>query len=554
MRRFQKNIIHSRILKYLIICILAFVLLIGRLYWIQIKKHDWLNTQVLKQRGKEINIYPNRGIIYDRNLIPLTNREKITALFVLKDNLIKDQRIINFILKNSSLKESQLKEYLKTEEKIIEIPLVDLTSKYNYKDNKNMLISEKTLRYSNENILSHVIGYINKSENRGEAGIEKVYDEILKNSKRGNSLFIELDDRENIFLGSSYITSKKNDSLEPTGVKLTIDYHIQAIVEKVLDQMELNGAVIVVDVKSGEVRALASRPNFNQRDVDEYLNRDDMVLYNKAVQVAYPPGSLFKLVVLLAALEQNTDYLKNAYYCKGYEEIGSTIIKCNREEGHGLINLKEAFSKSCNSAFIQLGQQVGSTNIINMAKKLGLGDKINIGLLEEIKGNLPKGDELQGPAIGNISIGQGSIEVTPIQITNMMAIVANNGIKTGITIVDGITSEDGYIIKKYNRETPKRVISENSCEILMEYLIDVVENGTARNIELENVGGAGGKTGSAQAILNRKETIHGWFSGFYPKNDPKYVITVLVEEGISGSRTAAPVFESIIKEIYKINR
>ena len=135
-----------------------------------------------------------------------------------------------------------------------------------------------------------------------------------------------------------------------------------------------------------------------------------------------------------------------------------------------------------------------------------------------------------------------------------MAIVANNGIKTGITIVDGITSEDGYIIKKYNRDTPKRVISENSCEILMEYLIDVVDNGTARNIELENVGGAGGKTGSAQAILNRKETIHGWFSGFYPKNDPKYVITVLVEEGISGSRTAAPVFESIIKEIYKINR
>lgn len=236
--------------------------------------------------------------------------------------------------------------------------------------------------------------------------------------------------------------------------------------------------------------------------------------------MAYPPGSLFKLIVLLTALEENYDYVSKTFYCKGYEEIGNVIIKCNNEEGHGFIDIKGAFSKSCNSAFIQLGQQLGSKNIIDMAIKLGFGNKVNIGLLEEIEGNLPVGDDLQGPVIGNISIGQGSIEATPLQITNLIMIVANKGIKKGLTIVDGITNEDGYMIKPFNRGQLERVLSERNCEILMEYLIEVVERGTARNIDLESIGGAGGKTGSAQAILNRKETIHGWFSGFYPKMNP----------------------------------
>ncbi|WP_236914966.1 peptidoglycan D,D-transpeptidase FtsI family protein [Clostridium sp. Cult2] len=552
MRRLQKNLIHNRIIKYILICTFVFLLLIGRLYWLQIKNHDLLKIQALKQRGKEIELYPNRGIIYDINLIPLTNNERTITLFVLKDSIKSNESIKDFILKNSNLKEEELRENLMKNDKIIEIPLIGSIKNSNY--NKNMLVEEKTTRYSSKKILSHVIGYINKSENKGESGIEKVYDEILKESDKENSLFIELDGKKNVFLGSSYTISKKNTSSEPRGVKLTIDYHIQKIVEEILDKNKVNGAIIVADTETGEIRALASRPNFEQEDIDEYLNRDDMALYNKAVQVAYPPGSLFKIVVLLAALEENIDYLNQTFYCKGYEEIGNVMMKCNNEEGHGLINLKNAFSKSCNSSFIQLGQQLGSVRIIEMAKKLGLGSRVNIGLLEEIEGNLPKGDYLQGPAIGNISIGQGSIETTPLQITNMMMIVSNKGIRKGMTIVDGITNGDGYMIKKYNREIPERVISERSCEILKEYLIEVIEGGTAKNIELESVGGAGGKTGSAQAILNRKETIHGWFSGFYPKEEPKYVITVLVEEGVSGSRTAAPIFENIIKEICKINR
>src|SRR5690606_17446340 len=150
-----------------------------------------------------------------------------------------------------------------------------------------------------------------------------------------------------------------------------------------------------------------------QNNMEKHLHDDDMTLYNKAIQAKYPPGSLFKIIVLLTALEEDLDYLDKTFYCKGYEELGKIRISCNNTEGHGYLTLKEAFSKSCNSVFIQIGKELGSQKIINMAKRLGFGSTINIGLSEEIGGSLPSGDDIRGPAIGNISIGQGSIEVTP---------------------------------------------------------------------------------------------------------------------------------------------
>ena len=189
-----------------------------------------------------------------------------------------------------------------------------------------------------------------------------------------------------------------------------------------------------------------------------------------------------------------------------------------------------------------------------MAERLGMGERINIGLVEEVKGNLPKGKELKGPAIGNISIGQGSIEITPLQITNMMLIIANKGIRKDMTIVDGITTKDGYMIKEFKRNDDERIISQDIAEIVQDFMIEVVLEGTAKNMDLDFVGGAGGKTGSAQAVFKGKETIHGWFSGFYPAKNPNYVITVFVEGGFSGSGAAVPIFEDIAKRIHQINR
>lgn len=548
MGRFKNNIIKGRIIKMSIFIFLVFAMLITRLYLIQVINSDIYSEYALKQRSKEINIYPGRGVIYDRNLIPLTNIKRESSLYVYRDDL-KKKVVREFIINYTDVNENELNKKLLENTGILEIPL----EKKTHNPPKEIYVIDKIERYNNKKFLSHVIGYVEKSENNGAFGIEKVFDDILKNQEK-SSIYFEFDGKKNLIPGGGYIITSGKNANFPSGVKLTIDYHIQKIVENAMDKKSTNGAIVVAEVDTGDIVAMVSRPNFEQNIIDSYLNKENMELYNKAIQVPYPPGSLFKIVVLLTALEENPNIVYNNYYCKGYEKIDDLIIKCNKEEGHGLLTINEALAYSCNSAFIQIGKDIGSKKIVDMAKKLGFEDIINIGLLEEVKGNLPKGKELFGPAIGNIALGQGNIEVTPLQITNLMMILANNGIKKDISIVDSIVSDNGDTVKEYNRVKDKRIINKENTDIIKGYLEEVVEYGTGRNMDLDDIGGASGKTGSAQGVINKRNTIHGWFSGYFPQQNPKYVITVFVEDDLRGSASAIPIFEEITKNIYKIRR
>ncbi|WP_077367745.1 peptidoglycan D,D-transpeptidase FtsI family protein [Anaerosalibacter sp. Marseille-P3206] len=542
MRRNRKNPLKNRIIKFSLVVFCTVMLLVGRLFWFQVIKSDEYKLAALKQRGKEVKLYPDRGIIYDRNLIPLTNRDRVSTVYFTDDSSFDEY------LRNNN---TYTKEKDKNNNKIKSI---ELEKEINEEElPKGAYVYDKTLRYDKNNLLSHVIGYIKKSENRGESGIEKVFDEVLKNHKL-NSIFFEVDNKRRIIPGGGYAVVKDEKSSFPNSVQLTIDYHIQKIVENEMDKRKIKGAVIVADVETGEIVAMASRPNFDQDNIDAYFNKDNMELYNKAIQVSYPPGSLFKIVVLLTALEEEPSIVNEIFYCNGYEKINDVIIKCNKEEGHGYISLSEAFSKSCNSTFIQIGQRIGSKKIIDMAYRLGFGEKINIGLFEETEGNLPSGKELLGPSIGNISIGQGKIEVTPLQVTNMMLTLANEGINKKLSIIKGIVTEDGYMVKEFRKDSEERIISAKNAKILDDLMGKVVKTGTGRSMDLEDVGGACGKTGSAQAVLNGEKTIHGWFSGYFPENNPKYVITVFAEQVNSGSMSAVPIFENIVKEISQKNR
>ena len=543
MRRNRKKILYDRLMQFATVVLIGVIFLIGRLFWLQVVKSDEYKLAALRQRGKEIKLYPDRGIIYDRNFIPLTNRDRVTTIYFTDDN--------------SSLMEylaDEIPYFKKTEKgtnKVISIPLeVEINEE---ELPKGTFVYDRTLRYEKNNLLSHIIGYTNKSENRGDSGIEKVFDEVLK-SNNVDSIYFEMDNKRKIIPGGGYAVVKDEKSNFPNSVQLTIDYHIQKIVEREMDTSKINGAVIVADVETGDIVAMASRPNFDQDNIDAYLDKDNMELYNKAIQVSYPPGSMFKIVVLLAALEEEPSIVDQTFYCRGYEKINDLTIKCNKEGGHGYISLKQAFSKSCNSTFIQIGQRVGSDKIINMARRLGFGEKVNIGLLEETYGNLPSGKELLGPTIGNISIGQGKIEVTPLQVTNMMLTLANEGVNKDLSIIKGIVTEDGYMVKEFRKNKEEKIISSENARILNDLMKEVVKTGTGRSMDLDQLGGACGKTGSAQAVLNGKNTIHGWFSGYFPEKNPKYVITVFAEEVYSGSKSAVPVFENISKEIWIKNR
>lgn len=546
MEGYNKNF-KSRIFIFIGIITMVIVLLSTRLYYIQVFKNEDFMEKALRQRGREIALNPKRNIIYDRNLVPLTNNTK-TPYIILSKSLLENNPILyQDIISNTLLHNDELSYLLNSSDKLLQIPM---KNKINLQDNGwNIFQIDYINRYSPNNLLAHVIGYINKAENIGQSGIERVYDEFLNDGEK-DSLIVEFDKSRNIILGSTHVTGNI-DPNNPAGVKTTIDYELQKAVENILDAEKLKGAVVITEVSTGEILSIASRPNFDQEQIEEYIFNQDMALYNKAIQVGYPPGSIFKIVVLLAALEEDPYLLNRTYNCDGQQTINNISIKCSAV--HEQLSVKEGFAKSCNSTFIQIGKQIGAKNIIDMAIKLGFGEKINIGLLEEISGNLPKDNQIQGAAIGNISIGQGQLEVTPLQITNLMNIIANGGVQKHLTLIKGITNRDGMILKDFFKEDDIRILSTNSCEIVMEMLREVVNVGTAKGIKLNNIGGAAGKTGTAQAISNKQKTIHGWFAGLYPAMNPKYAITVLIEDASSGSMTAAPIFEKIVKEIYKIN-
>lgn len=538
----------SRVIFLVIGLSIIFLALILRIYYLQFIRGEELLSGALKQRGRQVLTSPMRGTIYDRKKRPLTNYEKVPTLLVPKKELLADKELFDMVKEGTSLTHREFTSRLNSNEGLLTLPMdEDFTLEG---DRKNIFLIDIVNRYSKDNLLSHVIGYINKSDNRGESGIEKVFDEFL-NIQGLDSFIVEYDKSRQIILGGSYLVNHATEPNNPSGVQLTIDKEIQELVEEIMDRRGHKGSVIVAEVETGDILAMVSRPNFDQDRIEDQLKDENMALFNRAIQVTYPPGSIFKIVVLLTALEEEPAAIKEEYYCKGFEEINGIITKCNGY--HGNISLEEGFAESCNSVFIQLTKELGPKKVIRMARKLGLEERVNIGLLGEKPGNLPKDNELLGAAVGNVALGQGKIEVTPLQITRLMMTVVNKGIYKPLAIIRGITNQEGQLLKEYNREDEGRIISEEASLEILKMLRQVVLSGTGKNMDLEDLGGAGGKTGSAEGVLRGQEVIHGWFSGYFPNNKPKYVITVAIEDAESGSETAAPIFEEIAKAIVEID-
>ncbi|CAH2212918.1 peptidoglycan D,D-transpeptidase FtsI family protein [Tepidibacter aestuarii] len=529
-----------------------FISLFARLIYIQGYKGKEYYERAIRQSEIKIDLTSNRGTVYDRNNVALTDNEKEDIVVILKRNFNLDKEKIDILKKVTKLSEKEIYNKFESKSDLIELKIKYLNDELRKEiENKSaILIVNKTYRYRSENILTHVLGYINKYENKGVSGVEKAKNNLLKDQ---NKEYVEafVDARKNVVPGS--FKKYKSKDINHKNVKLTIDYDIQSIVEKALDKKHKNGAVVVSDVNTGEILAMASRPNFNPNKVEDYIDSENQELLNKAIQCKYPPGSIFKIIVTLAAFEEGVVDEEEKFECNGYIEFDGIKIKCWERDGHGEETFKEAFYNSCNPVFVEVGKRLGSKKILETAKRMGLSDKVDIGLEEEKETSLPKGDTVKGNAIGNISIGQGDIEVTPLQVNQMTQIIANNGAYKKLYLFDSILDQNMNEIENHKIEKDKVVMSPfiiNRTKKLME---GVVEAGTAKNIKGIQ-GNSAGKTGSAEYYVNGQKFVHGWFTGYYPAKVPKYAVTVFVYDGKSGGGAAAPVFKDIIENINNIKQ
>lgn len=545
------NIKRTLIVGYFFIFIIIFLL--ARLFFIQVIKSKDYSKKAVQQRLMSIPIGTDRGNIYDRNLIAFTNRDKGKYIIVYPSFVYDIEGTAAIISKAANTPKEHIKNKIKYSSEPIEFIYNSEIKEYfdliQQGRLKGVIIVEKNQRYSDTSLCKHLIGYISKVDRKGEMGIEKSMDNYLSGGNSG--IIAVVDSSKNIIPGLGF--RKVDAGFNRLNIKLTLDYHIQRIAEEKLKEYNINGSITIMDIKNGDILAMASYPDFDQNNVQNYIGSQGEELINKAIW-AYDLGSVFKTVVAAAAIENNKIDLFKKYLCEGSIEVGNSTIQCSTYQSHENkeINLEEAFALSCNTTFVKVGTEIGEEAIIEMAKKLGFGDKICFEIPEEKSGYIPK---LKEEGIANISIGQGKILVTPLQVTAMMATIGNNGIANNPRLVDELINDDGISIKKIERVKPYLVLTPSTAFLLKEMLRKVTLYGTGKAANLDELGGSSGKTGTAETGINFGQVTHGWFSGFAPSIEPQYAITVFINDGKSGGSIAAPIFKEVAKEILtKIKR
>lgn len=392
-------------------------------------------------------------------------------------------------------------------------------------------------------IAPHVVGYVDGS-GAGKSGIESSYDQLLRQWGGTYGIRYETDAAGRAL--SSVPTLVGDPRPATGGVVLTLDARIQGAAQAAMKAGVDRGACVVMDVQTGDIKAMVSQPDFDQNRVADYLTSQEAPLLNRTLR-AYNVGSTFKLVVAAAALEKGIPY-DRAYECTGKVEIGDVEFNCHKLEGHGWMTMEEAVKHSCNTYFIQLGQETGAAAIRTMAAQMGFGNACQLAPdIFSQPGVLTPLEDLAGGELANFSFGQGKLTATPVQIASMVSAIANGGQAVTPRLVEGTTDDGLTLSQTFPAYATSPVMSPTTAAILQEFMVATVEVGSGINAQPIS-GGAGGKTASAQTGRmdeTGEEIVHAWFAGFCPADQPRYAMVVMAEGGDSGGNVAAPVFKAV---------
>lgn len=491
------------------------------------------------ENTKTVVLDDARGVIYDCAGLPLTGEtEEYKAVIFPSENAVKSAEKVLLPENFESAKEKLSKGK-------IAVAAAKIAS---YED---VPIYKIKKRYSENQLAAHVIGYIQNDSENGVYGIEKSYNEWLKTENSKLKVTFYVDGLGRIMPGEKPRVSYDEYNVKK-GVRLTLDKSIQRIAENALDSSAIKkGAVVVIEVKTGKIRAMASRPSFSPINPEKSLNSDDAPFVNRAI-TPFAVGSVFKPVVAAAALENGVSQ-DFKFTCAGSIQREGNVFHCHETEGHGEVDMNGAIAVSCNPYFINLSSYIKPENVLEKAALLGLGaENILAPAIKDSSGTLPSEDSLKSPAsFANFSFGQGNFTATPLQIAAVYSAIANDGVYIKPSLVEGKVNADG----SFSGENPPRkgVVSmeKQTAEKLQFFLENAVTNGSGRKASPERVRAAG-KTATAQSgsYKNGKEVLHTSFAGYFPAENPIYAVMVFNEEGSSGAVDCAPVFKEIADKLF----
>lgn len=578
--------------------------LVGRMYYLQVIEAERYKTLADENRINFRLLAPPRGKIVDRTGQPMADNQQNYRVVIIPEQAGDVNRTLNMlslIVPLSAGERRRISREVKRKRAFVPITVrenLDWSDvariEVNTPDLPGILIDVGQSRhYTYGPETAHVLGYVASVSEKeltgdpllelpgfriGKAGVERIYDLALRGA--GGSSQVEVN-----ALGRVIRELDRQEGQPGAEVRLTIDLQLQRfITERLSDQ---SAAVVVVDVNTGEVVSLVSTPSFDpnafntglsQAEWESLVSNPKAPLTNKAIAGQYAPGSTFKMVVALAALEKGVINADTHVFCNGKIKLGNATFHCWKRGGHGSVDLSKALEQSCDVYFYEVARRTGIERIGAMARRLGLGSPLGIDLPGEKSGLIPS-NEWKKKAIGVpwqlgetliAGIGQGYILTTPLQLAVMTARLANGGHAITPRLTKDRITKDSITPFAKTEQKSLGLIPEH-LKLVLDGMIKVVNSptGTAfRSRIKDNTQRMAGKTGTVQVrriskaeretrvLKNKelpwKERDHALFVGFAPYDNPRFAVSVVVEHGGGGSSTAAPIARDILQEVQRL--
>ena len=576
---------------------LALTVLVVGYYWkVQVLEHVKYARLAEANRTRVRVLAAPRGLIYDRTGEILADNRASFKVSLVRENVKDEDASFAEISRLLGLDEPTLRARVELHK---DLPLFEpivvadgldrdaiIPIESRRREFPELVVESEPQRfYPKESLAAHVLGYLQErtpeevragtpsrlraGEMVGRSGVEKQYDDILRGE---DGSVVEVVDS----LGRVQGARAHQYPVQGGRIDLTIDHRLQYLAEEALAGRE--GVVVALDPNSGEVLALASSPTFDpNRFITRFtptewlglINDPLSPLENRAIRGLYAPGSLFKLVMSLAGLDAGTITEATSVYCSGATEIYGAVRHCWFAPGHGAMNLTDAIKNSCNIFFYQLGRRMDIDEIAKAAARMGLGAKTGIDLAGEKEGLVPTsgwkrkvlGEPWYPGETISVAIGQGQLQVTPLQVAAMTARIALRGKSVPLPRLLRPEPESGAA-------APPAAPANPFKEAFFERIIagmwkSANDGGTGQGARVEGLDVCA-KTGSTQVMsresaerlarAGREVKTHSWFSGFAPREHPRIVVTVLVEFGGGGGATAAPVARRIFEKFLELEK
>ena len=549
--------IHTRIRFFFLFVLCLLIIIVIRVFYIQVFDYQKLSTLAESLWSRELPIGADRGTIYDRNGKVLATNITTTSLVLIPNQIQNKEEVAQ---KLSEILKSDYEDMLNHVSKKTSIERVHPEGRQLSYDIANQidelgydgvyLVKESKRYYPYGNVLSHVLGYVG-IDNQGLSGLELTYDDYLTGKNGAIKYF---SDGKGNRLELSEVYEEPQDGID---LQLTIDLDIQLAAERELDNIVSkynpeHALIVAMDPDTGEVLAMASRPNFDPNNYQDYTT--ETINQNLPIWMTYEPGSTFKIMTLATSLEEKTvNLFEDTYYDDGSVNVEGATIHCWKSGGHGAQTFLEVVENSCNPGFVELGQRLGTNTLMNYINNFGFGSKTGIDLNGESNGILFNVDKMGPVELATTAFGQG-ISVTPIQqVTAVSAAINGGSLYEPYLVKEMLEPETNSVIYTKEPVMKRKVISEETSKLVRYALESVVANGSGRNAYIENYR-VGGKTGTAQKVENGAYLDGNYilsFIGFMPADDPEIVVYVAIDhpQGVTqyGGVVAAPIAKSVLE-------